>query len=339
MTAMDLLQNIGRIDDCFLVEANAARTSKPVRSFHHMKKGFLLAAVIALLVLLVGCTIVILLQYPAMMETIFGTNGRPKYAADFIQCMGYEPGGRREALNSALVKKYIDLHIFPVKGTLSDGQTTLTVQACIVDRTSCTGAVYMKLEKPPLYNIYNSGWLTFQTEEAEHGWYIHPKAIGQRDTLGRCVVDTTSTTDDTLFCVFLFSCEPTCTGLELQLGTQPEKILIPLPEKTDFPAIELAEGNIQITPFGMRISASLRNQDDLSGQLVGNRREISIHFKDGSTYRIMSTGYENTAEDYIGYTYGMALNTSMESYVYIFNRVVDTSQISAFQINDHVYRK
>ncbi len=283
--------------------------------------------------LLTACAAV-LFDPAAMLEPIFGVNGRTSYEPDTVAHL-YEPGGGRTELDEELAKRYIEPCIQGLEGTLTDGNTTLTALSMIVDRFSCTAAVYLKLENPPAYTVYNSGWILFR--EYENGWYIHPKAIGQSAMIGRCFIDEKSTTDQVLYCTLMFSLEPQSQTLELRLGDRTEAIIIPLPEKTDMPAILLEGGDITLTPFGMRIKTPvLRQGDDDSGrEMPLAKRELAIQFKDGSEYLILHLNYGD--EDYKGCTYAMALNPDLESYVIVFNRVVDVDKVSAFRINDRIY--
>lgn len=272
----------------------------------------------------------------AMLEPIFGVNGRVSYEPDTVAHL-YEPGGGRTELDEELAKRYIEPCVQMLEGTVADGNTTLTALSMLVDRSSCTAAVYLKLENPPAYSVYNSGWILFQ--EYENGWYIHPKAIGQSNVIGRCFIDEKSTTDQILYCTLMFSLEPEGKTLELRLGDRTEAIVIPLPEKTDIPAILLEGGDITLTPFGMRVKTSvLRQEDDDSGMKTPTplaKRELALRFEDGSEYLILHLNYGD--EDYKGCTYAMALNPELESYVIVFNRVVDTDKVSALRINDRIY--
>lgn len=333
MTNVELMTLIGQIPDTYILEA---KNGESRRNRMRLNRGMLAALIVALVLMLVGCAVGYILQYPFMLETILGTNGREQYESDLVYSM-FEPQGRRTSLNDELARKYIDPYIFPVESSLSDGNSTLTAISCIVDRTSCTAAVYLKLENPPVYTVYNSGWLLFLSDLTEDIWYFHPVAIGQENIIGRCFLDEASTTDETLYYVFIFSCEPGCTSLELRIRDSSEKIVIPLPDKTDMPSISMDEGRIQITPFGMRVSTSVLQQDDVPQQPARNRREIAIRLKDGSEYLIRSTGFEDKAEDYTGYTYGMALDFSLEEYVCVFSRVVDIQEVAGFRINDHFF--
>lgn len=331
MNTVDLMECIGAVDEALLIDARV-----PNRTGRHKLRPILAAAAIAtLLLLMVGCTVVSILIDKPMMEVIFGTNGRENYASDTIKRIYYEPGGGRTELNETLAEKYIAPCIFPVDQSLLGGETTLTVLSCIADRTSCTAAIYIKMEHPPKYHVYNSGWLLFDYEKIEDIWFIHPKALGQQDVIGRCIIDSTSTTEDTLFFLFFFSCEPSCTALEVRIRDNPEAITIKLPAKTDMPSISLENGDIVITPYGMKVSASLLKQDDIPQHPERSKRELAIQFKDGSEYLLQHFGFGD--EDFIGYTYGMALNMDLEHYVYIFSRVMELKDISAFRINDHIY--
>lgn len=296
---------------------------------------FRLVPLVAAALLLTACAAVFF-DPTAMLENIFGVNGRIFYEPDTVARM-YEPGGGRTELDEELAKRYIEPCVQELEGTVTDGNTTLTALSMIVDRFSCAAAVYLKLENPPAYTVYNSGWILFQ--ECQNGWYIHPKAIGQSDVIGRCFIDEKSTTDQILYCTLMFSLEPQSQTLELRLGNQTEAIIIPLPEKTDMPAILLEGGGITLTPFGMRVKTSvLRQGDDDSGRKTPTplaKRELALRFEDGSEYLILHLNYGD--EDYKGCTYTMALNSDLESYVIVFNRVMDIDKVSAFRINDRIY--
>lgn len=347
MCALDLLNAVGAAQDEYVCEACFTNAKRPIipeeknianfkskTTCRGMKRSMLIAAIVSILLLLVGCTVAYIF-YPSMMETILGENGSPSYVYETVRGL-YEPGGERTKLNARLAQKYIEPYIFPVEGSISDGGTTLTALSCIVDRTSCTAAVYLKLENPPTYEIYNSGKILFTWQGKWDGWYIYPSTVGQDAFIGRCFIDSTSTTEDTLYCVIAFSCEPACKELELQIGDASDKIAIHLPEKTHLPSIDMENGDIQISPFGMKVNSSLLEQDDKPSSYVLDRHELAIRFKDGNEYLILHTGFMDD-EDYVGYTYGMALNIAIESRVFIFNRVVDINTVSAIRINNRIY--
>lgn len=333
MTAMELMQYLGQIDDS-LIEGAAQPPKNTVRP---IRRGLLIAAVVAILLFLVGCTVGYYL-YPSMTETLFGENGRQTYKADTVRGL-YEPGGIRTELDQRLAEKYIYPNTFPAEGTLSDEKTTLTALSYIVDRASCTAAVYLKLEHPPEYEVYSSGQILFQWQGKWNGWYIYPTAIGQDGIIARCVIDSAATTEDSLYCLLLFSCEPGCTGLELQIGNAPDRIALSFPEKTDFPVITLADGAIRLTPFGMMVASDLVVPSADAAKYADAPKELALQYKDGSEYLIQHTGFalSDGSEDIIGYTYGMALDITLQNRVYIFNRVVDIRNVTAFRINDRIY--
>lgn len=332
MTAVELMTSIGQIDDSFIQEAQNARTQRKPR----FRRSILIAVAATLLLLLAGCTIAYLLHYPAMMETIFGTNGRSTYSSERVIGL-YESGGERAELNSQLVEKYIEPFIFPVEGTIHDGNRTLTALSCIVDRTSCTAAVYLKLENPPEYTVYNSGQLFFQAEEAANpAWYIIPCPNGQPGIIGRMFIDASSTTENELYFILMFSCEPGYTNLELKVDGSEDRITIPLPKDTAMPSLSMGASKIRITPFGMKLDASLWMPKDQPQYYNMQRTEMALQFRDGSEYLLSVTGASED-ENYKGYTYGMALTLSCEEYVFIFNRVVELSEVTGFRINEIIY--
>lgn len=329
MTALELMQSMNGIDDDLVWEAkHAKRAVRP-------RRELLIAAIVAVLLLLVGCTAVYILDAGAMLETIFGINGRDDYTYEIVRGL-YEPGGARTELDPKLAKKYIEPYIIPGEGTITDGDSRLTVLSYLVDRASCTAAFYLRLDNPPEYEEFNSGEILFSQEAGPQGWYINPHAVGQDATIGRSFIDKISTTEDALYCAMMLSCQPQCTELELRLGYGEDIIRIPLPETTDLPCLTLADGEVRLTPFGIKLPRALVKQDDPPDRFF-NRHEVAIQFKDGSEYLLLNTGFENEADNYIGYTYGMALELTMEHYVYVFNRVVDIRQVAGLRINEHIY--
>ena len=88
MKPMDLLETMGSIRDKHIVNAhseqNVARRTVPFR------RVLLIAAVIAMLLLLVGCVAVMLGLDDLIIGTFFynGTNGESK-SGDFISLQGY----------------------------------------------------------------------------------------------------------------------------------------------------------------------------------------------------------------------------------------------------------
>lgn len=342
MTALELMKSIGQVDDDLLLNIASPKEKKR----YPVTRILRIAAVAAVLLLLAGCAVVFFLKDSGMMETIFGSNGRTTYAPDIVWRL-YEPGGERTELDEKLAKKFIDPYVFPIEGTLKDGETTLTAVSCLVDRTSCTAALRLKLENPPEYEVYNSGRLLFKTARAEDSWYVHPRGIGQGDMIGRLFVDEASTTEKELYFVLIFSCEPSCTAVELSLGHEPDSITIPFPEETNLPSLILADGDIAISPWGMKVKAAILSQDtNLPDRKPGvqyhireedhPRTEVAIRFKDGTEYLVAVDGLKEE-DRFEGYTYGMALNTKIEDRVFVFNRVVDIENVATFRVNEHVY--
>lgn len=337
MTTTELMKCIGRIENDLIVEAGTEKESGKAPALCPVKRSVLLAAAIAVFLLLAGCTVACIQNYGPMLETILGTNNRATYHPDMISGVYYEPGGARTELDAELAEKYITPYIFSVNQSIPDEDRVLTAISCIVDRTSCSAAVYLKLENPPEYDVYNSGWLLFRSESTRDIWYIHPTAIGQRDVIGRCIIDDASTTDTELYFVFLFSCEPDCTALEICAGHSGNTLRIELPETTDMPSISLENGDIQLTPWGIKFSHPLLIQDDSPDSIGRGNHELAIQFKDGSEYLLSRHTNWGDEDDFNGYTYGMALNMDLDSYVYVYNRVVELGEVAAIRINQHIY--
>ena len=336
MTGKDLMIGLSDISPKYYKELETASIEATTKH-GSMRRPLLIAAVISLLLLLVGCAVAYVVHNLAMIETIFGKNGRESYAVDMVRGM-YEAGGERMELDQMHAGKYLDPYIIPVNETLTDGQTSLTVLSYLVDRTACTAAVYMKMENPPKYEVYNSGRILFKAKEIKDVWYIHPRIDGQSNVIGKIMIDEASTTDQDLFCIFMFSCEPELTELELYIGDHSDTIMLRLPQRTKMPSVALEDGQIQITPLGMKVAASILKQDDDMKHPERNLREVAIQFKDGSEYLILRNDWWDSENDYSGYTYGMALNLAAESYVYIFNRIIEINNVAAFRVNDHIYK-
>lgn len=324
MSTIELMCSIGQVDDNFIIETFETTTRN-----NGINRKILIVALAAAVALLAGCAAAYILHHTQMAETLFGINGRASFASDTVWRI-YEPGGERTELNKTLAGKYLEPYIIPAEGTLRDGDTTLTVLSYIVDRTSCTSAVYLKFENPPEYEVYNSGRLLFKTEHAKDSWYIHPRATGQNDMIGRFLIDEASTTETELYCVLMFSCEPEATELTLRIKDLPEKIVLNLPEQTAIPSISLKDGDIQISALGMKIPASILKQDENTKHPKDYHTGLAIRFKDGSEYMIQH-------DENIGYTYAMALNTSCEDYVVLFNRIIEVGNVEALRLNSHVY--
>lgn len=336
MTATELMKSISEIDADLISEAEKKPDTQKSPSGYRRKRSVLLAAVIAVF-LLAGCTVAYIQNHGPLLETVLGTNNRGTYHRVMISGGYYEPGGARTELDAELAEKYITPHIFSVNKSITDGDQVLTAVSCIVDRTSCSAAVYLKLENPPEYDVYSSGWLLFRAEDNRDIWYIHPTAIGQQDMIGRCVIDDASTTDTELYFVFLFSCEPDCTALEIRAGHSENTLRIELPETTDMPLLSLENGDIQLTPWGMKISHALLTQDDPPDSIGRGNHELAIQFKDGSEYLVSRHTNRGSKNDFNGCTYVMPLTMDFGSYVFVYNRVIELSEIAAFRINQHIY--
>lgn len=336
MTNLELMRAIGQVEDDLLAEAET-----PIKRPLIPLPRWLLAAILGgILLMLIGCTAVFVLNNRPMLEAILGANGRRTYASDTVGRV-FEPGGERTELDEALAKKYIEPNVFPVDKTITDGVSTLTVLSGIVDRTSCAASLYMKLDNPSAYEVYNSGRILFKVKELTNIWYIHPTPLGQENIIGRLNIDEASTTEETLYFVFLFSCTENCTALELRLNGTEDILVIPLPETSNLPSIHLEDDGIRLSPFGMQISSALLQQDDSPRYPNEFPRELAIHFRDGSEYLIQRSRSRKLDEDFAGYAYGMALDFTpdgfVSNYVFIFNRVVEIRDIAAVRINEHVY--
>ena len=66
MNAIDLLDIIGSAKDAYLLEALNSREQKPQPKRLRLSRTFLIAAIIAVTLLLVGCTVAIMLNLDAL---------------------------------------------------------------------------------------------------------------------------------------------------------------------------------------------------------------------------------------------------------------------------------
>lgn len=308
--------------------------TKPVHSSKNLK--FLLVAVIGSLFLLSAYTYIFrVYNDPAMMlEGIVGENGRSTYAAEKVDITGlHYGGGSRSALDMELAKKYIAPHIYEVNQTVVAGDQVLTVEACIADKASLTGAIYYRLENPPQYHLSNRGAITWLNDEQE--W--DPLILVEMDrcnAIGNHMIVEAMTTENVLYATYQFVLEADCDWMRLMMADGQDEIIIPFPEDIQMDYLKLDNGGIILSPFGAALDA------EKYGMNFRTLDCISIFYDDGEEYELHwedRDGEKNGLED-SRYGCNVSFFSDSGKVVYVFSRVLDIENVHSIVINGTEYK-
>lgn len=313
------------------VEANK---TVPVRK----TRILFLAAVIASLFLLTAFSCIQFKNYnnPAqILEGIFGKNGRSSYSAQQVITqygkMQYG-GGTRYELDMQLAEKYIAPYIYEVNQTIVSEKQAFTVEACIVDKASLTGALYYRLENPPEYQISNRGAIYWMCDGPDLDPFLSVE-MDACNAIGNHLIVEAMTTENVLYGTYQFVIEKDCDWMRITLRDSQTQITIPIPEETQMPYIELDDGGIVMSPFGAAIDAKKY------GITFRTLDVISIYLADGEEYELQWEDQAAEAPNLKESRYGCNVSFFSDSgkVVYIFSRVLDIEKVQSIVINGTEY--
>lgn len=343
-----------------VLQMNRKETSK-----NHIQKKLLLAAVISSMLLLIGCTYIRFVVYnnsSGMLEALMGINGRSEYAADYDDYLKLNGTGNRTALDNKLAKKFIEPYIYAVEESITDGNTTLTVEAFLVDRPTCTAALYMIMENPGIYVETNRGQVYWDPEIYGEYYPFHTVSpIGCDYVIGNCMIVDALTTEDTLHFIYLFTCMEECEGVTVKMdGGNGECIQIDFPAQTKMPYLILDEGNIMLSPFAVKLNSQHYGINFLTIDIIyityddgeqyllhwedpilrdpetGREYEFPKHVFDPQTKKSYVDGVE-AKESIQNANYSCFVDTENSECVWFFNRVVDLEKVKSITINGVEY--
>lgn len=298
----------------------------------------LLAALIASLFLLTAFSFIQFKKYGnpgQMLEAILGENGRSTYSAQQVTTrygtMQYG-GGTRYELDMQLAEKYIAPNIYEVNQTIVSGEREFTVEACIVDKASLTGALYYRLENPPEYQISNRGAIYWMCDGPDLNPFLYIEMDGCI-TIGNHMVVEAMSTDTVLYGTYQFVVEEDCDWMRISLRDSQEQIIVPFPEDIQMQYIKLDDGGIILSPFGASIDA------EKYGINFRTLDVISIHLANGEEYELQWEDQEGETPNRKESRYGCNVSffTDSGNVVYIFSRVLDIEHVRSIVINGTEY--
>lgn len=279
----------------------------------------------------------------SMLDGIFGINGRQNFDAENYYIY-YEDGyqqsvqaakGERLEVDMELAARDIVPHVFAVDQCISDGNCIITAQYCLIDRSTKTGAVYLKIENPPYYQVSNSGKLLWINESEQWYPYLNFNPIGWDYFVGNERIAYGATTEDVLYLTYFFTCEESCAGMTITTDNNQEQIIsIDFPSKTKFKTVSSEDDSVVISPFAMKLDTATFGINFMSDQ------EVLLNYDNGETYLVcrikgaaMTTSYHEDIEQVNNTNGSFFLNTENTEEVIFFNRVVDTEHIKSIHVN------
>ena len=282
----------------------------------------------------------------SMLEGVFGINGRHKFDAESYYIY-YEDGyrqtvqaakGERQEVDMELAARDIVPHVFEVDKSISDGNCVITAQYCLIDRSTHSGAIYLKIENPPSYQISNSGKLLWMNESGQWYPYLNFHPIGWDYFVGNERIAYGATIEDVLYITYFFTCEESCTGMIIATDNNREQnISIDFPLNTSLKTINDADGRIIISPFAIKLDSASFGINFMSDQEVllnyENEEEYIVCRIKGST---KVTGYQDDIEEINNTNGSFFMDTENTAQIIFFNRLVDVERIVSICINGEV---
>lgn len=252
MTGMEMMMALQFIGDDLIEKAGQesvpAETPSKTKS---MRRILLAAAVIALLLMLVGCAVAavsLIFGSPReMISALYGNkagfSAAPAAQADDLWKDGTSwtvPGYEKQPADASLAKK-LEKWVSPVGAVISDGEDTLTVDAFIYDSVTRSGLITVLWEhKGPLDPMlgYNG----------ELGWY--PVEINQ---YGRAYLIPEKTTENKLAFTYYFH-------MDIRSG---DSLRIEFPDKSEKTMLDELEElrSIEVPKIRQRLMSELTAEE------------------------------------------------------------------------------
>ena len=280
-----------------------------------------------------------------MLDGIFGINGRHKFDAEsyyiyyedgYRQTVQAAKGGRQE-VDMELAAREIVPHVFEIGQSISDGDCVITAEYCLIDRSTNSGAVYIKIENPPSYQVSNSGKMLWINESGQWYPYLNFNPVGWDYFVGNERIVYGATTEEVLYITYFFTCEESCTGMTITTDhNQEQKILIDFPLKTKLKTISIAENRVVVSPFAMKLDSTSFGINFMSDQEVllnyENEEYLVCRIKGAE----IVTGYQEDIEEINNTNGSFFLDAENTKQIIFFNRLVDVERIVSICINGKV---
>ena len=233
-------------------------------------------------------------------------------------------------VNTKVAEEDVAPYISNVGRSITDGGDTLTVKAHLYDSATDCGIIYITLENPNGVSGYN-------LQKDGEVWWPALQRIEAYNCNGKSFIIENETTDTLLSVAYYYSGlygDENC--IRVGFGGGDEFLYLPLNDGGGMDAISLADGDILVSPIGIKIDASnmefLRKTDvdgTLLPPLVGGLESLAIRYHDGSEYLIhMDTAGQLTEN----YKYCIC-SPDNATITYSFNRLIDVDEIEAVIIN------
>ena len=312
---------------------------------HHYGRRFtrmlVIAAVISVMLATTAFAYVGFTQYENPMEMLKTFFGAEKYTLEEGRTFTYQdaygneveadlPDVEKVPLDEKVAEEDVAPYVSAVGQSLTFEDYTLTVEAHLYDSATDCGIVYYALENPngvSGYEVFDDGVV----------WWPNGEMVQFLGASGENYVIEDETTD-TKLSVAVYYCGAKADSITLGFyGNKTNRLSLSLDDGGGMDAIALADGDILVSPIGMKIDAGsmefLRKVDTdgtLLAPMVDNIKTLIIRYKDGTEYVI----HANT-EDQLTENYKYCIQTD-EVYMrtYSFNRLIDIDQVKSVIIND-----
>lgn len=286
----------------------------------------------------------------AMLRAFFGDNGTNtsegivEYNEDGQLEMNL-PGWERVPIDEELAEDLITDHISGENATITWAGYTLTVEACLYDTLTQGVLIYYTVENPDGISGYGID------PNSQFGWIPEVGNIFITIPLpGATYIDEAMSTETKLYiCEYViiwdYADDPSMLEIEVGVYTlDPEPyhendntlrdvqgtVPIQLPDGGGMEALTLSDGNVLVSPIGIRIYEEAFGFDP-----AWYIHEIIFRFDDGSEYVLLSN--ENFIDNRM---YALGSNAADASIKYntthLFNRIVDVNNLVEIILDDVV---
>ena len=282
-----------------------------------------------------------------MLEAAFGENGRAEYDGEellYHEQAGNIEGrfimeGSRYSLNAKAAEKYLTPNVFEINKSITDGRTSLLIQAGLYDQQSMAGILYMTMEDTNGFqdvHIWSNGEISWLNENNEERFYLDTSASNL------FYVVEEERTDTCMGIICAFSHAEGEEYLEVFYKETGESISIALPQSQSMEHICFADGEVILTPISLmldieRFEASRPFEDGI----------ITIQMKDGTESIILwhdqykpKTVFDRTPiKDPILNYYlmtGYPVNDYTVQRGYLLKFAVDIENVESITVNEEV---
>lgn len=234
-------------------------------------------------------------------------------------------------IDEQLAEREVAPYISGVGNSITDNEDILTVQAHLYDSATDCGIIYMTLENPAGVSGYSLQW------DGEVWWPALERVV-VHNCSGKNFIIEDETTDTKLSIAHYYSGlygDENC--IRVGFGEGDEFLHLPLNDGGGMEAISLADGDICVSPIGMKIKVNhmefLRKVDTDGTRLspnVDNIDSLIIRYLDGSEYVVDADNSDQFTQNY---KYAIC-NMDGNEIGYSFNRLIDVSQIDSIVINN-----